>query len=43
MAKRPTTKPIGKKSTFVPDSPGKGTTTKRQGEKSTKGGASAKK
>ena len=41
MAKAPKT--AGKKSGFVPDSPGKGTSTKRQGAKSTKGGASAKK
>jgi hypothetical protein len=41
MAKK--AKSPSKKSGFVPDSPGKGTSTKRDGAKSTKGGTSAKK
>jgi len=32
-----------RRSGFVPDSPGKGTSTKREGVKSTKGGTSSKK
>jgi hypothetical protein len=41
MAKK--AKTASKKSNFVPDSPGKGMGTKREGAKSTKGGTSAKK